>query len=225
MKAAPTPATLKLTRHPLLPLPEHILANGLRISAAKEMETAVNSRCGIVLRTAPFAHHPSVPAALKTIQAYSTQMQHAFPGWRTFSTALGSSFVGETSARNAAIGEAIERYCLNYLPGARAIRAAYNEIIHRGEYALDPEKLILFSPQLYAADGFPFVPFTRETVVYWVKGRSLTHNRPAWLPLTLVYPFWQSGDFQRYNHDPTCGLCRELFDGFGIFAIEEIVEP
>lgn len=214
------PRTLSLRRYPVLPLPEHAPAR-----PPKSMETAVNPRCGIVLRTTAFDHHPSVPADLRTVQAHSTQMQHAFPTWQTFSTSLGSSFEGERSARNAAIGEAIERYCLNYLSGARPIRAAYNEL---SSYALDPEKLILFSPQLYAADGFPFVPFTRETLVYWVKGRSLTRRCPAWLPLSLVYPFWQAGNFpgQPLTHDPYFpGVAAGATPEQAIVAgIEEIVE-
>jgi ribosomal protein S12 methylthiotransferase accessory factor len=83
-----------------------------------------------------------------------------------------------------AVGESVERYC-SALYDERELRlATYDEL--DGD-ALLPVRFALFSERQYREPGFRFAPFTRTTPVRWVRGHSLVHDRPTWVPAQLVY--------------------------------------
>ena len=192
---AADPRTFTLTNYPLLPLPEHTLAGDLQTSANKDVDILFNERAGIIVRAVDVQHHPSIPQSLKTVQLSLARMMMHDDNWHNDSLSGGSAFGDATAARYAAIGEAAERYCGNYFSGGNPIKASYDELIERGDYALDPEQLVLFSQTIYNTQGCPFTPFSRDLPVYWVKGHSLTKNRPAWLPMMLVYVNWNVSGF------------------------------
>ena len=189
------PRTFALTQYPILPLPDHVLTSELQISVPKNESMLINGRSGIIIRTVEALHHPSIPASLKTIQTHVAFMEWHYPDWYTDPVCGGSTFNNTQGARQAAIGEAIERYCGNASHCATTIKASYHELIDAGHYAIDPEELVLFSENIYQTPGCPFVPFTRDLSVYWVKGWSLTHNKPAWLPFRLVFVKGDQGKF------------------------------
>src|SRR5439155_20803291 len=116
--------------------------------------------------------------------------------WDTDSGAACTSFESEDLARRAAIGEAVERYCGNILRPKLQRAGSWRQLTEAGEYALDPESLVLFSDKQYAAPGFPFTRFTRDVETFWVPGRSLTRDRPAWLPANLSYGNWHRGPYR-----------------------------
>lgn len=78
------------------------------------------------------------------------------------------------------------------------------ELCAAGGHAIDPAALVLFSTRQYTARGFPFVPLTRDSQVHWVRGYSLTADRPAWLPASLVYVNWY-GTRHGQGRPPTNG--------------------
>jgi ribosomal protein S12 methylthiotransferase accessory factor len=83
-----------------------------------------------------------------------------------------------------ALGESVERYC-SALYDERELRlAAYDEV---PDAAAPPESFALFSEGQHRTPGFPIAPFTRETRVCWVRGHSLVHDRPTWVPAAFVY--------------------------------------
>jgi ribosomal protein S12 methylthiotransferase accessory factor len=93
---------------------------------------------------------------------------------------------------------------------------------------LDPHELVLYSPQQYAAPGFPFVPLTRETRVHWVPGRSLTRDAEVLVPASMVYVNWYAAG---YSSAPITNFC--AFAGiaagpdldFAVMSgVEEVVE-
>jgi ribosomal protein S12 methylthiotransferase accessory factor len=94
-----------------------------------------------------------------------------------------------------ALLHAAKYYCDSNFYSAQTQLADYDKLIRSGDYALDPQRLALFSDTMYNTPGCPFAPFRRNTPAYWVSGYSLTHNRPAWLPANLVYVNWQLADF------------------------------
>lgn len=155
----------------------------------------VNERSGVVLRTITKAHHPSVPKSLVTVQAHIAQMAWAYPHWQNDIVSGGSAFGDGVAARNAALGEAAERYCGNYPAGAKPILSTFAALQARGEVAVDPQELVLFSERMYATPGCPFVPFTRNTETYWVRGWSLTRRCAAWLPMSMVYINHRNGEY------------------------------
>jgi ribosomal protein S12 methylthiotransferase accessory factor len=93
--------------------------------------------------------------------------------------------------RNAAIGEAVERYSAAYVPAAGLVRATAREL---GRSAVPPESFALFAPEQHARTGFPFVPFTADTRLRWVRGRRLRDGADVWLPAQLVYLGFPTGE-------------------------------
>lgn len=83
-----------------------------------------------------------------------------------------------------AVGESVERYCCAFYDPSRLTLRTFDRL---QEPALDPENFALFTAQQYADPDFPFAPFTRETPVRWVAGRSLLDDRDVYVPACLVY--------------------------------------
>ena len=98
-------------------------------------------------------------------------------------SAAGANYEPER-ALGAALGEAIERYSGTCVPRSGPVLATASEI---GPEAVDPARFALFHEEQYASDGFPFVPFTGDTKVRWVKGWSIPDGDPAYVPLQLAY--------------------------------------
>ncbi|TMC11095.1 MAG: hypothetical protein E6J41_07035 [Chloroflexi bacterium] len=98
----------------------------------------------------------------------------------------------------------------------------------KGERAVDPMELVLFSPAQYAAPGFPFVPFTRDLPVHWIAGRSLSLDRDVWLPASVVYFSYQLGPYAfepRTNFPPYSGVAAgATWDAAVTSALEELIE-
>lgn len=188
------PTTLSATRHAVLPWP---VATG-RPAVPEGIFTAdslVDDRTGVITRTSRFQHAADVPSRLISVHAHvSRTRRKSF--WQTDATTAGTSFESEDLARRAAIGEAVERYCGNIVQPELLCKSSWQRLADVGEYALDPESLVLFSDAQYAAPGFPFTRFTRDLETYWVRGRSLTRDRPAWLPACLSYGNWYRGPYQ-----------------------------
>lgn len=226
VEADPRPMALK--SYPILPLPDHQLNGALQISAPTDASLLLNERSGIVIRVAEVEHHPAVPATLKTMQTHVADMSRYSPTWHNDSFSAGSVFGPVEIARRAAIGEAVERYCANYIAATNLTYTSYNQLVDQGDYALDPEHLTLFSEKMYNTPGCPFIPFTHETVTYWIKGRSLTKDRPAWLPATLIYVNWDVAHFPDTPpiHSPYYpGVAAgEDLAGALVSAIQELVE-
>jgi ribosomal protein S12 methylthiotransferase accessory factor len=223
------PVTFTLTSHPILPLPNRTLSQPFVISGQNDHNLLIDDRTGIILRYIKHDHHPSIPRQLTTIQADIANMRHIHDFTCTNDLIAGGSTFGDVdAAQTSATGEAIERYCGNYVGTLPMVHASYDDLVQSGDYAVDPCQLVLYSERQYALTNFPFVPFTRDLKVYWVQGRSLTHNRLAWLPASLVYINWHTDIFVNepqinYTHFPGIQAGPNL--EFAIAsAIEEIVE-
>lgn len=83
-----------------------------------------------------------------------------------------------------ALGEAVERYCHAIYRRKDFLVASYEEI--EGQ-ALDPRTIASFSKKQLADEGFKMFVFDETTKFNWVKGYSLTQNRPIYVPAQLVY--------------------------------------
>ncbi len=127
-----------------------------------------------------------------------------------------------------ALGEAVERYSGNIIQADLLCEATWHELMARGEHAVVPDDLVLFSEMQYKAPGFPFLPFTRDLRIFWVRGRSLTRNCPAWIPASLSYANWRGGGFE-----DTAPLANVYFAGLAagpdlefaiVSGLQEIVE-
>lgn len=97
---------------------------------------------------------------------------------------LGGVAATRDDAAGAALGEVAERYSLSYVPRERLVHATAAEL---GGRAVDPARFALFSAEQHSQDGFPFVPFTEETPVWWVDAVRVDSGEPAWVPAELVF--------------------------------------
>ncbi|MEX5637118.1 YcaO-like family protein [Parafrankia sp. FMc2] len=188
------PVELGLVTHPVLPMPDRQLAGPLVISGEQGTNLLISPRTGIIQRVRDITHDPSVPERLRTAQTHNSSMGRVEPDWANDVICGGSVFDDARGARASAVGEAVERYCGNYMKQNDIRWSSYDDLVAAGEHAVDPERLVLYSQALYEAKGFPFVPFTRDLPVRWVRGRSLTQDRRVWLPVTLVYVNWIAGE-------------------------------
>jgi ribosomal protein S12 methylthiotransferase accessory factor len=93
--------------------------------------------------------------------------------------------------RAAAVAEAVERYAATHVPEAELLVATAREL---GPAAPDPASFALFAPEQHAQPGFPFVPFTADTRLRWVRARRLPDDADAWLPAQLVYLGFPRGE-------------------------------
>lgn len=218
---------LSLHAHPVLPLPSHRLEGPLRISG-EGLDLLVSERTGIIQRLRPITHHAEVPARLKTMQTHCSSMARIDPEWANDVITGGSAFDDEDAARRSAIGEAVERYCGNHMGQAEVRWASFDELVAAGEHAIDPDTLVLYSQAMLDMPGCPFEPFTRDLRVRWVRGRSLTHDRPVWMPVTLVFVNWlatEQGQHPLTNYMNFSGVAAGMsLDRAIVSGLEELVE-
>ncbi|MGL5817027.1 MAG: YcaO-like family protein, partial [Phycicoccus sp.] len=173
------------THHPVLPLP-----GPRREHRHHDPSALLDPLTGIATRVRSIRHHESVPRRLATVQADVGVMRRV-SRWANSTSCQGSAFDDPASARAAALGEAVERYCGNMLDTLPVEYGSWDELRRRPVgRALDPEALVLYSDAQYAAPGFPFVRMTRDLPLHWVPGRSLTHDEPVWVPASMVYVNW-----------------------------------
>jgi ribosomal protein S12 methylthiotransferase accessory factor len=183
------PIEMAIVSRPFLPLPGSVPCAAPPWVKAEPADVLVGGRLGIVTALRTVRHDRPLPANLTTVQAVGCDMRHAGPWWND-PVGGGSAFDNASAARRAAIGEVVERYCGNIVRRELVTRATYDELVARGEHAVDPDTLVLYSAAQYSAPGFPFVPLARDQVTDWVRGHSLTRDVPAWLPASLVYVNW-----------------------------------
>ncbi|MBW5480325.1 YcaO-like family protein [Streptomyces bambusae] len=149
-------------------------------------------------------HHPAVVGATRVLTgpAGTPPALHLAvsdlpdPGpdrpWQADRQAFGTSWAGPEQARRSAEGEAVERLCNSVPPAPQRIRyATHEELTRRGIPALDPRRLVLYSPRQYARPGFPFRPFLRDSPAHWIEGRFADRDEPVHVPAFLVYTAWR----------------------------------
>ena len=100
--------------------------------------------------------------------------------------ATGGAGWDDESAQAAGIGEAIERLQAWPLPCDGVIESALGDW-PLDETAMGPEHWVLFHPEQYALDGFPYQPVTESSVCRWVCLREALTGEPRWVPEELVF--------------------------------------
>jgi ribosomal protein S12 methylthiotransferase accessory factor len=89
------------------------------------------------------------------------------------------------SAADAAIGEAVERYCASIVHPEDLVFGTYEDLTKRGYACVAPEAWALFEP--WQLESSPFVEFTRKTPVAWIMAQSLTHHSDRLVPACLAF--------------------------------------
>jgi ribosomal protein S12 methylthiotransferase accessory factor len=109
-----------------------------------------------------------------------------------------------TAALLSAIGEAVERYCAAlYDPATFAVGGAA-----QFPEAVGPDEFRFFSPSQHLVQGFPLAPWTSETVLGWVPGRSLASGDRRLLPACVVFvPYAGAGEAEIFRGVSTGQAC------------------
>jgi ribosomal protein S12 methylthiotransferase accessory factor len=212
-------------RRPVLPLPDRKVPAFSGVSTSAGL---VGAQTGIVLGVLDvLADDTLSPPDLHLAVAEVADMRRLF-NWPNDRRAFGSSWDGPAGAHAAAIGEAVERYCGNWpAPHTEIVSTTYDALRARGETAVDPERLALYSPAQYAARGFPFSPFRRDSRAAWVRGWSLTHERPVWVPAFLAFVTWRHHypEEARYCYPNLTGVAAGTsLDSATVSGLEEVIE-
>ncbi|ADG87282.1 TOMM precursor leader peptide-binding protein [Thermobispora bispora] len=133
---------------------------------------------------------------------------------------------GYRTSEVTAILEALERWG-GVEPGGKrtVIRAAFRDI---AADALDPRTLGVHSPEAYAAEDFPFRPFTEDEETEWVWGYSFARRSPILVPETVAY-YYVHRDRPRqerpflYEISNGCALGSGMEEAI-LYGILEVVE-
>lgn len=238
------PLTLALQAYPVLPFPNRLLKNEVRVNAPKDFSLLINNRSGIFTDILELQRHPSIPRVFKTTQIRLAQN----PAWLNDPLSMTSFFdererfaprpsrtqpaeaqtnplrlppqTSQSLPDARVLLDAAKYYADSNFYHAQATLSTYADLLARGEQALNPEVLVLLSENTYRAPGCPFVPFTQRTPAYWVKGHSLTgSNQRVWLPADMVYVNWQLADFVK---EPVPATHLPNYAGLGTgFSLED----
>ena len=114
-----------------------------------------------------------------------------YGGWYADRIAAGTAFGDPGRARNAAIGEAFERYCGNFLPPLTD-PISHAALVSRGKAALGPDDLPRWSDEQLGRPGFAYREFTGDTEVEWVAGVD-ANGAESWAPASWVYLNYHHG--------------------------------
>ncbi len=167
---------------------------------APDLSVVVDDVCGIVTDLGGPVMPPGAPDDfICTVAAVADTRR--LGSWYADRIAAGTAFGDTDRARNAAIGEAIERYCGNLLPPLADLSSA-EELTGAGARTLGPSQLPSWSAVQLARPGFPYVALQDDTRVEWVSGRDAL-GRTTWAPASWVYLNYHHGprrDLPRVNH-------------------------
>lgn len=106
--------------------------------------------------------------------------------WKADPYGFGASSISDSHAAGASIGEAVERYCGNYVP-QQLTPGSYNTLKAQGYNLVDPKQIALYSSSQYTEPGFPFCPFERDHETLWTVGSDLATGTSCLMPAPLVY--------------------------------------
>ncbi|WP_326553906.1 YcaO-like family protein [Micromonospora sp. NBC_01813] len=183
----------------------------------------VDARTGVIRRVEPYPRHPHLPAALHLVRSVISDTT-AFCAWRSDPSGMGAALWDPTAAEGAAVGEAVERYCGNLVPPDLPV-ATWTQLTADGDDAVDPQTLPLYDVDQYAAAGFPFVPFTRDTPAEWVRGQRLPTGEPVWVPAALVWTSYRYRDLPAVTATAYAGIgAGTTTDAAVASALSELVE-
>lgn len=137
----------------------------------------------------------------------------------------GGAGLTRTTATAAAIGECIERYCACFIANDPPL-ASYSELRDRGLSVVDPKSIALHSDTQYKKSNFMFVPFSADSKVKWVPGRSLITETDLFVPAPLVYlSYTPASEESHIVHAVSSGLaCAMSRDEAILKGIYEVIE-
>lgn len=157
-------------------------------------EDLVDPLTGVIRALHPVDRLDGMPARYCGLTAEIADTR-AHGNWPCDLVSLGTTFADRDGARIAAIGEAVERYCGNYVPGGLRY-ATSAELSAEGVRHWGREHLSFFARWQLESTGFPFERFTENTRIAWVEGTSADGSITS-IPASYVYLNWRTGGRRR----------------------------
>lgn len=173
---------------------------------------------GLFRQLGPILRRPQDPAVV----VWSGEL----PPWGPRSAALAVSGVGwESAAAEAACaGEAVERVLVCPQPQDRTVQASWRHWL-AAEPAVPPDCWVLFHAEQYAQPGFPFAPFTADSVCRWTCMRDAATGGPRWVPEEFVYLEARPGESHHFAPATSTGLaCGRLGQPVLLRGLQEVIE-
>jgi ribosomal protein S12 methylthiotransferase accessory factor len=227
------PSQPSIRRHPVLPLPELNGPPRVRARPGGAMHAAGNTAAGwqqlVDPRLGLIRQVVRQPSTLRACVCYGAQVSSTgrFGPWTADRTTGGATIGDEQGARNAALGEAVERYCGNAVP-KELLTSSFARLRSAGRRAVDPRDVVLYAPRQYRTPGFPFVPMAHDLALAWVPGRDLASDEEILVPASLVYlNYFQGGHAgePRTNFQISAGIAAgETLERAERSALEELFE-
>lgn len=152
----------------------------------------VDPELGIILGLHPVDRISGLPRSYVGITAEVADSR-LHGNWPSDRVALGTTFDDLPGARIAAIGEAVERYCGNYVPDG-LLRSTARDLHAAGHRTLGPEDLRFFTDWQHQQPGFPFARFTEDLEIAWVQGRG--PDGCVFVPASWAHLNWRTGSRQ-----------------------------
>lgn len=159
-------------------------------TAPLTVDDLVDPDFGLVTGLHPVERLAGLPPAYVGITAEVADSR-VHGNWPSDRVSLGTTFGDPAGARIAAIGEAVERYCGNYVPEG-LLRGSARELAAAGHRLLGPGDLRFFADWQHDRPGFPFARFTDDLEIAWVEGRG-DHGGPVLVPASWAHLNWRTG--------------------------------
>lgn len=148
---------------------------------------------GLVTGLHPVARLDGLPPSYVGLTAEVADSR-VLGNWPSDRVSLGTTFGDLDGARIAAIGEAVERYCGNYVPDGLT-RGSARDLAASGHRLLGPADMRFFADWQHARPGFPFTRFTDDVEISWVEGRG--DDGPVLVPASWAHLNWRTGSRRR----------------------------
>ncbi|MBX7246790.1 MAG: YcaO-like family protein [Candidatus Sumerlaeaceae bacterium] len=136
----------------------------------------------------------------------------------------GAGLIRE-DARQACVGEGVERYCAAF---ERPHRVVFGTTRDLDGDVVSPKQFALFSDAQHRApiSDFPFRKWTAEDLLGWVKARRLGGTKEAWVPAYSVqHPYQQRAEEPLVAPSFSTGLaCGENREDATLRALCEVIE-
>lgn len=148
--------------------------------------TGIVAEFGVASRDATEPPQPQVWRARLANHCFSSEIDESH---------LSCSGKGMTreQAWTSCLGEAVERYSGGCWDPDEVVMSRRRDLPER---SVDPEELVLYRPEQYA--GLPYAPYDDDSVLRWVRGRSLVYDDEVWLPAIAVFMEYQVHSEQEF---------------------------
>ncbi|MCE7001976.1 YcaO-like family protein [Kibdelosporangium philippinense] len=146
-------------------------------------DALIDPLTGIVRRLVDVEPVAGIPSSYVGVTAEVSDARR-LGAWPADRVSLGTSFGDIDTARAAALGEAVERYCGNRVPLGLRVATA-RDLLAGGQKVLGPADLPFFDKWQYDSERFPYRPFADDVEIAWAQG--IEGGEPCFAPASWVY--------------------------------------